>query len=379
VDGKPSHTILWISMIHREKTDPGYWQERQMVARVHALRHLPPDTWLPQSDLQPDRDLLAGLLNLEDGSDPLEWLKENHGELASRVLLWTTLDRIRSIVKGMRLADLAWYRVSVEGHRHWLANLLELPEEVDSLRKIANTHPTTVSPELLQSVLQKLRSLRRETSPLPAAWAGSDELIPIQPLLVDLFQLAEATDPLQWIQDERGHLAAIATLAHILDQVRPPHPMLLGPEIKIEHPLKVYLPNTRLRAEGLSLVLREVALGKTSFTLRLQTRIPERLLRITFMPGRRIAWEGIDRVVDNLGYHYVVWHHLYEGGTHWRAYNLSLLLVCYPAIAPAANEITFSSDHMTVLVIDRGDREQTRSTFHQVFLGDLAWRIRISD
>lgn len=86
--------------------------------------------------------------------------------------------------------------------------------------------------------------------------------------------------------------------------------MLLGSEIKIEHPLRLYRPNTRLRAEGLSLVLREVAFGKTSFTLSLQTHIPERMLRIPLMPGRRIEWVGIDHVIDNLGYHYIVWHHL---------------------------------------------------------------------
>jgi hypothetical protein len=366
-------------MIHREEAYPGYWKERQMVERAHALRHLPPDTRQPKSDFQPDRDLLTGLLNLEDASNPLEWLEESHGELAAQVLLWTALDCIRSFVKSIRLTDLAGARVSAVGHLQLLANLLDLSEDVESLRKLANTHPTTVSPELLRSVLQEIRSLRRETSPLPAARAGSDELIPIQPLLVDLFQLAEVTNPLQWIQDERSHLAAVATLYHVQNQARPPHPMFLGPENKIEHPEKVYSLNKRLSAEGLSLVLREVVLGKTSFTLRLQTRIPERMLRIPFMPGRQIVWEGIDRVVDNLGYHYVVWHHLFEGRTHWRAFDMSLLLVCYPAIAPAANEITFSSDHMAVLVIGRGDGEQTRRTFHQIYLGDLTWRVRISE
>jgi hypothetical protein len=187
-------------MIQREKTYPGYWKERQMVEQSHALRHLPPDTWLPKSDHQPDRDLLVGLLNLEDGSDPLEWLEESHGELAARVLLWIALDRIRSFVKSMRLADLAGYRVSADGHLQMLTNLLDLSEDVESLRKLANTHPTTVSTKLFRSVLQELRSLRRETSPLPTTRARSDELIQIQPLLVDLFQLAEASDQLQWIK-----------------------------------------------------------------------------------------------------------------------------------------------------------------------------------
>jgi hypothetical protein len=89
------------------------------------------------------------------------------------------------------------------------------------------------------------------------------------------------------------------------------------------------------------------------------------------MPGRRIEWVGIDRVVDNLGYHYIVWHHLYEGGTHRRAYDMSLLLVCYPAIASAADEVTFNSDHKAVLVIGRQNGGQNRRTFHQLFLGDI--------
>lgn len=186
-------------MIHREETDSGYWKERQMIGWAHALRHLPPDTWLPKSEQQPDRNLLASLLNPEDGTNPLEWLEESHGELAAQVLLWTALDRIRSLVGCMRLPDLDGYWVSADDHRQMLANLLDLPEDVESFRKLAITHPTTVSPDLLQSVYQELRSLRRETSQRPTAQAGGDEFIPIQPLLVDPFQLAEATDPLQWI------------------------------------------------------------------------------------------------------------------------------------------------------------------------------------
>jgi hypothetical protein len=238
---------------------------------------------------------------------------------------------------------------------------------------------TTVSPDLLRSVYQELRSLRGDTFPLPPIREGGDDLIPIESLWVDLFQLAEAIDPLEWIQHNRGHLPAIAALYHILNQVRSPHPMLLGSENKIEHPLRVYRPNTRLRAEGLFLVLRELVLGKTSFTLSLQTRISERMLPVPFMPGRRINWKSIGRVVDNLGNHYVIWHHLSEGGTHWRAYKLSLLLACYPAIAPDATEITLSTDHnMAVVVIGRRDLEQPLHTFHQLFLGDLTWRVKLT-
>jgi hypothetical protein len=75
-------------------------------------------------------------------------LEESHGELAARVLLGTALDRIRLIVKGMRLEDLAGYRVCADDHRQGLTNLFDLPENLESLRKLTDTHPTTVSTDL---------------------------------------------------------------------------------------------------------------------------------------------------------------------------------------------------------------------------------------
>lgn len=362
-------------MGHREEVHLGYWKERQLVEQVRALRRLPPDTWLPTPAHQPDRDLLAGLLDVGN-TDPLRWIEERHAELAARVLLWIALDRIRSLVRGVRLAGLAGHGIPANEYRPLLANLLDLPEDAEPFRLLADTHPTTASPELLRSVFQAFHALHQGTP--PAAYVGGDEHLPIEPLLASLLQLPKTADPLQWIQDEHSHVAAVATLSHILNQVRPPHSMLLGPEMKLEEPLRVLHPNVRLRAEGLSLVLRKVILGKTSFTLSLNARIPERMLRIPFGSGRRIEWVGIARVVDNLGHQYVVWDHLHEGQTRWRAYNMTLLLVCYPAIALADNEITLSSDHTAVVVTERQTGEQPRRISQQILLGDLTWRVGIA-
>lgn len=348
------------------------WEEHRLNEQVQTLRHLPPGTWLPQPHYQPDRDLLASLLHLQDEIDPLQWLKESHADLIARVLLWTALDRIRSHVQGVSLAVRAGQEIPIDDYQQWLGNLLDLPEDVEPFQRLIGTHPTTTSPELLHTVFLMLRALRKGGQ---HSVEGTGDKILL--LLDDLFQLPGATDPLQWIQDEHSDLAAIETLRHVLTQIQLPDPLFDGQVIKVQR------LDMRSHTEGPSVVLHEMVLKPAAFVLTLRARLPEGSLRALAarFPGiRGINWEGVERVVDDLGYHYLVCHRLQEGVTHWPwRSDLSLRLLCYPLIASTATAITVSSKatSFVILGLEPGEQRRRSRMLHRVHLGNLTWYVKV--
>jgi putative transcriptional regulator len=352
------------------------WQELNMRAQVAALRHLPPETWLPKPVHLPDRELVAQLLALPDETDPFEWLQLQHGELAARVLLWKALDTLHSMVQGIPPARRTGIPLQAGKREAWLGNLLKLQEGTEPYLRMVDTHPTTISPDLLREVFGQWRALRQAGPPLPSLEIDKDEFMPLLPLLDELFRLPETSDPLQWIQQERGHLAAYATLYHLLGEIKPPHPVLLSPQEKIDRLIRVLHPKLSKQMAGLTVEMHEIVLGKNSFTLELRTSLPIRLLQDALRPGLGIRWQAAEQVVDDLGYQYVIWQALEEGGTRWRRYELALRLVCYPALAASAREIALESKDMVIFVTHQLDERQPE-ILQQFPLGDLTWKIPV--
>ncbi len=353
------------------------WAALNMRAQVIALRHLPPETWLPKPVHLPDRELVAQLLALPDEADPFQWLQFHHSELAARVLLWKALDTLHSLVRGIPLARRTGIPLQAGKRESWLGNLLELEEGAEPYLAMVDSHPTTISPDLLREVFSQWRRLRQAGPPLPHLESTSEDLMPLLPLLDELFRLPETSDPLQWIQQERSHLAAYVTLSHILGEIRPPDPLVLNSEGKIPLPVKVLHPKISQQMADLTVEMHEIVLGRNSFTLELRTSLPNRLLQDALGPGLGIRWQAVEQVVDDGRNHYVVWHALQEGGTRWHRYELSLRLVCYPAPAASAREITLESKDTTISVTHQPDEGQLE-ILQQFPLGDLTWKIAIS-
>lgn len=344
------------------------WEKHRLIAQVQALRHLPPNTWLPELR-QPDQDVLNRLLHLSDETDLLVWLEEKHSDLIARVLLWTVFDRLRLYLHGVHRAVQAGQTTIADQRQERIDELLTLPEVREQLRQLAGTHPITIDAESLYAGWQILRNSYQKIAIEAGKETTSDEIW--RTALNELFRLPEGADPLQWIQDKRSHVAACETLGYILKQVRPPDLLWDGGTLQSYSP-EVYLCPKKHHA-----TLYEMALGPSAFVLTLRIRIPRELFTVYDM--RSIIWEGIESVVDDLGYRYLVYR-VQDGIAYrfWRRYVLMRLL-CYPAIAATARRLTLISSMASFVICGSRSEEQYRrlKPIRFEYLGDLTWSMRL--
>lgn len=351
------------------------WEELRLVEQLISLRHLPPNSWLPEPFHKFDAELITELLHLEDENDPFEWLKQNRSELISRVLLWTSLNRISSIVQSIKRANEANAATSFDNYTQWLGNLLQSAINAEPFQKLIGSHPTTVSATLLQSVFQELRILRGE---IKRKLITKNE---IWLLLDDLFQLPLSSDPLRRIEDRHSHLASVETVRHAVAQILPPRHLLVG-QTATGVMDNVLHPNIRLQAEELPVEVHEIVLGQSSFALTLQTRISEQALRRDSSSNSIwIVWQGVERITDDLGHHYLVCYRPEEGGNRLGWFDHSLQLICYPAIIPKAREIILNSSQMALVVIGSKSGEQMHKPepLHQLPLSNLTCRVKTNE
>lgn len=346
------------------------WLERWLVEQIQTLRYLPPSARLEEPYYQQERELLVELRDLPEGTDPILWLKEGHSDLIARLLLWKALNSMRLLVQGRQRAIRAGQIAPGNDYVRWLGNLLNLPEDTDLFHQLADMHPITTPPELLRDALHRLRTFRAHSGELTGR-VSSDEVLQ---LLDRLFQLPEQIDPLRWIQAEYSHLAAVVTLQHIWEQILPSLERLISGQVT-----KAFHPRLRVRAADLSVMLYKVVFRETGFTMTLQVRIPEKLLRVPQgFPGRTIRWEGTERIVDNIGYRYLVCYRREEGVKRWPWWvDWSLHLFCYPALAPQAKAITLNSSDTSFAVMGIPPGEHQLRAFHQIYLGDLTWQVKV--
>ncbi|NIP24826.1 MAG: hypothetical protein GWO38_13670, partial [Phycisphaerae bacterium] len=196
---------------------------------------------------------------------------------------------------------------------------------------------------------------------------GDESLI----LLNELFQLPETTDPLQWIQDRHSDAAALKTLRYVLTQIRPPD------SLWDRQTMQVHRPDVRLRPKEHGGTLHEMALGQSAFVLTLRIRIPRKLFQT---PGLRgITWEGVESVVDDLGHHYLVYR-VQESLYKFLRRYIVVRLLCYPAIAATATELTLKSDVASFVIRHIQSEEphrESKVTRSFVHLGDLTWSMSL--
>jgi len=348
------------------------WEERRLKAQVRALRHLPPGTWLPDPPHRSDRDLLSELLSKQDEIDALQWFVDNHGDLIARALLWATLSRVRLSLQGLRFARQARQEISGPEEQRF-GRLLHLPEGMTSLPELIDTRPTSVSPDLLRSAYKSFRPLWRNYAGISETESDGEEAFA---LLDSLFQLPEAADPLQWIQETHNHLAAIMTLSYLLGQIHLPD-TLWSDEVQ-----KIYHPRRQVRVGEFSIELHQVSLRQTSFTLTLQAGFSDRSLRIpkTLLPALRgIKWQGVESVVDAAGNHYLVKSRLENVAKRLPGRSShSLQLLCYPTVAPEAKGLTITSNETALLVVGLHPESHRWETLHHVRLGDLTWDMKVA-
>lgn len=335
---------------------------------LRALRHLPAGTWLPQPATQEERELLAELLRLPDDEDPLRWLPAERGPLMARVALWEMLQLLERRVVGLQrgVARRGW--AIPEGEQAVFGDLLRLPPDAEPFA-LLNTDATP-SPELLRSILKQLRTIRdAPPGTLPREPARDEQ----QALLQALLQLPGEVDPLRWLQAEHSDAVAGATLGRLIEQCRPTRTAHIGALMRIRRPGRVVrIPR------GVRIAIKELILGEEGFTLSASLRLtpPSAMLPIW---GDRLmlAWSGFNRVVDDRGHHYLLRH--YEMGVSTQLWWLRerLRMTFYPAVAPQATALSFTSSPAVLRVSVIPRQTHRLLDLPDRTAGDLVWRVNV--
>lgn len=320
------------------------FNERFLRNQLQAMRHLPPDTVLPQPEPFEERELLRELLHLPDTVDALEWLWNERSQLCARITLWYGLEQCWNDLR-VRHRPLTGGEPGVTEHEaleEWFAALA-------SQELLRATAPRDHVPAATQ-LRTVLGVLRRGPNPQTLSFPPSHRLI------LDLWRLPDDTDPVVWLGRERGPLIALQALGDMLEQARPPQTLLVGPA------LRVLRPNTKLRVQrSARIVVAKVVLGSRGFMVSMQVRLRGAARgrgddhRVLF------AWYGFDQVVDDRGYQYVVQHRELDVGTAFRGWSREhLRLAYYPALPAETRVVSFVANPMTLDPTDHPPRERAQ-------------------
>jgi len=346
-------------------------ETRRDRQQLDTMRHLPPGTHLLEPGSVEERQLLADLIQLPAGQDPVAWLAANRGPLCARIALHAALEELRGRVVGVRRARWYGFDMPKAGERALLGQLVDLPEESDLFDAIPEHG--LAAPDALRATLGRVRQLRGTPDPADARARGAS------PLLADLLALPEDVDALAWLREERASQGAAMALHRLMEQARPPlHSLQIGPVVQVTFPRAV------IRMErGLRVTVDEVAFGKGGTLITVRTRIRARRL-----PGRGDLhhvlprWPGFNQLVDDLGHRYLLQHYEGEAGrTLWWA-TQRMRAAFYPSVAPGATRLTFIASAESIEVAgfrlpgpERPEPERVRLV--ELPQGSLCWQMAV--
>lgn len=350
---------------------------RLLRDQLVAMRRLPPGTQLPQPTADDERQLLSDLVRLADDNDPLRWLQVERGPLTARVLLREELQRLKGRVIGRRRISESGWTIPPE-QRMSLCGLENLP--ADAVPFVRIEEQPDAAPEVLLSVLRQLRALRDSLVCLAPPVASTDKLGQLQHLLCDLISLPDDVDPLRWLQTDRGDIAAVVTLGRVLQKCLP------SPTLEVGTVLNVVRPRRVLWAHNRSCIkIDELVIGDKGSTIALcgwlrgqhGSHAPdvERFLW---------TWLGFDHIIDNHGYHYIVYSrevHTGSGLFGWRWSRQHLRMSFYPSLALNTTAITFISKPMIVEAsgVRIVDGIPSSLSLPEEQVGDLIWRVNLAN
>lgn len=344
------------------------WEEYQLMKQIRALSQLPPSTRLPRPP--DDEHVLLDALLLEE--NPMEWLKQTSSAFIARVVLWRALKDLQIYLQG---SYRAWQTQQIypKAYIQQFGKLLDIPETVKEIFRLLNdTRPTNVSLETLETVLQMVR-------PYYQAGEFQEDINYFDnkylSLLVELLNLPEYVDKIQWIMEKYADFAAIETIRYLLSQVTPAYTSLSQPFVKVLH------QHVSASTNGHQVILSEVAIGQHGFALTLQTKVPKALFQLpkgVVLAGMR--WGAAEDVCDNQGHYYLVCYELENHMVRGRTISMNMQLLCYPSINPDATQITVTMDKICFIGIGIQPRQKVQHHLEYVLqLGSrLVWNVDVS-
>lgn len=314
-------------------------QDKRLVERLRALRHLPPSTSLPQISSKEDQQLLQDLLQLSDEIDVLSWLHHNLERNVAKIALRIALGQIATMCRDIHAAS---SRIEIPNYyQQMFGGLLELTEDTLPIRQLDNLEENDSSEDLLRQVLRQLQSVYQKSPTQSLSFQARDER---EQVLADLLRLPQDEDSLSWLEKTHAVFATRLVLSHLLARFSVTHGSLTTlPTVRTIKVRKHFRPFAAVDVE-----IEHLTLKPTGFLVQACVTISPRRLPLpeNTVPSSFI-WSGFERVVDNFGSHYLTWvENLRSGGTHFHRYQEQLTMAFYPAVAENNSRLAFSSQPM---------------------------------
>ncbi len=349
--------------------EPTAQQPDEMLIRtqLQAMRHLPPGTTLLQPTNDKLRRLLEEMLSLPEETDPFAWAQEERGNLIAELAFRFSSGQLIRINQQYR------HLAGDSAQRPPLGTLLLSPADEPFWSQWTEEAIDAIPLDLLLTAFSHLRE-RHQSQPQTTRMnpTGSN----YQQLLINLVDLPPTVDTMHWLQNEYGRVTTTLVLSNMLSQCRPPHGFLRSAVTSHQwHPRE-----TALSTPEIQIKVSEVTLKENGFALRMEIRFSAQSL--PWQAGEEgklsLFWSGFDRVVDNLGYHYLVFFNEGESSSPrsgWYCEKLSL--ACYPTMAPQATELTCSAEPIIVTVQSLSSPEHRPIPLPNLSFGNFFWRVSV--
>lgn len=300
--------------------------------QVRALRHLRPGTRLPNLNALLAQRLRDDLLRLSDERDPLGWLEEERGETIALLALCSAADLAAGLRRGWRRIE----RLHADSDVPLFGRLLasgEPPAALASwLEKVSGLAEA-------RPLIETMANLRRECAVPSEESPWLSRVAPgRRTLLADLLRLPERVDTLAWLRSARGGLCARLALEHLVGHSLPLLGLVTG-GVAPTGPSRSVRARGRTRGrlwvevDSIHLDRLGFAIQLRARFSTLRPRPPESHL------DSFVTWEGFDRVVDDHGNHYLVQvaeRHVVKRPWPWAGqWQERLTLVCWPSLGDA--------------------------------------------
>ena len=346
-------------------------QDQRLLERLHALRHLPPNTSLPRITVRADQRLLGDLLRLPKNMDVLAWLHTKAKRRVSTIALRLALQEIGSTCRSLAKSS----REEIdEYHYHLLGGLLNLPEADLPFHQLKMVEENNNIEDLLRHLFYQIQLLRWRDINLSPFFQAKHER---DQFFIDLMQLPLGSDPLWWLENKYATFIRQLVLSHLLDRFHQYTSLETQPELRTIRVNKSFHPSPFVTVK-----IEHVTVKAAGLLVKAElTFFPKKLSHNTdpSHPATVYSWKGFERAVDPTGYHYLTWFQqmsLDTASPH--SCKEQLTMACYPALAEGSTEITFSSQPMMIEVDTAHKQEGPCIRLPDIVAGNLHWCLSLA-
>ena len=338
--------------------------------RAKTLAYLPPHTQII-TDHAEDERLLQEIANLDPKIDPIQWLMDYRSALCVKLLLWKSLDFLRtSMVARKRIENSIHRNIDLIGAEREIRLEDTLTEDdFTLLRTIVKTHPFDGD-----ALLRIFSGLGRDE------WLASYARREDSRLEQRLWALPRNANPLVLLRKHYRRNAATATLRYLIKQIIPEN----GNDFRYyKHQLWTPLPSSPpfCLSNNIEITLKGIDVRNVIIFICLTFRVHHRQLKTHRSHGSdSIEWQGVGRLSDDVGNRYLFCHSrltlLPQASFHrdWEDYTLDLSF--FPSIAPTARMLHLSFDK--VMLIARKTQAGMFDLLYEVPLEKLKWTVDLN-